>query len=43
MAYTHLTMDELIWIEKHWHHGTSPTEIIRAMNRARQTIYNVLN
>ena len=43
MAYTHLTMDELIWMKKYVHHGTSPTDIIRVMNRARETIYNVLN
>lgn len=28
---------------KYWHHGTSPTDIICAINQARQTIYNVLN
>ncbi len=43
MAYTHLTMDELIWIEKYWKNKTTPAEISRILNRARQTIYNVVN
>ncbi len=43
MAYTHLTINELIWIENYYESGKTPTQISRALGRARQTVYNVIN
>ena len=43
MAYKHLTIEELIWIEKYYEINKIVTEICRKLNRARQTIYNVIN
>lgn len=43
MAYTHLTMKELIWIENYYDSGKKVTDIAKKLNRAIQTIYNVVN
>ena len=43
MAYTHLPMKELIWIENYYDSGKKVTDIAKKLNRAIQTIYNVVN
>lgn len=43
MAYTHLTMDELAWIETYYHQSIKPAEIAKRLSRAVQTVYNVVN
>lgn len=43
MAYKHLTLNELIWIEKYYEINESVTKIAKKLKRARQTIYNVIN
>lgn len=42
MAYTHLTINELIWIEEYFKIGIATLEISRRLKRARQTIHNVV-
>lgn len=43
MAYKHLTINELIWIEKYYEINESVTKIAKKLKRARQTIYNIIN
>lgn len=43
MTYTHLTIDELVMIEAYYHQGIKVSKIIKLMDRAKQTIYNVIN
>lgn len=43
MTYIHLTIDELIMIEKYFDLNIPVTKIAKSLNRARQTIYNVVN
>lgn len=43
MAYKHLTIDELILIEKYYEINMSVDKIARKLQRASQTIYNVIN
>ncbi len=43
MAYTHLTTDELAFIELYYHQKISVSEICRRIKRSRQTVYNVIN
>lgn len=43
MTYTHLTTDELAFIETYYHLKLSVSEICRRTHRSRQTIYNVIN
>ncbi|SDG51003.1 hypothetical protein SAMN05421791_1126 [Facklamia miroungae] len=43
MAYTHLTRDELVWIETYYHQGHKVSDIAKHLQRALQTIYNVVN
>lgn len=43
MAYNHLTIKELIWIEQYYKSGEKVTNIAKYLSRARQTIYNVIN
>ena len=43
MAYTHLTMDELGWIETYYEIGIKPSEIAKKLRRSLQPIYNVIN
>jgi len=43
MTYTHLTTKELVWIEAYFHTDQSVTVASNALNRSRQTIYNVYN
>ncbi len=43
MAYNHLTIKELIWIEQYYKSGEKVTNIEKYLSRARQTIYNVIN
>ena len=43
MAYTHLTMKELGWIETYYEIGYKATEIAKKLGRSNQPIYNVVN
>ena len=43
MAYRHLTIEELIWIEKYYEIGEKVTKIAKVLGRSRQTIYNAIN
>ena len=43
MAYNHLTIKELIWIEQYYKSGEKVTNIAKYLPRSRQTIYNVIN
>lgn len=43
MTYTHLTTNELTIIESYYKNKIKPSEIIKAVGRSRQTVYNVLN
>ena len=43
MAYTHLTMNEIAWIETYYLQGVKPVEIARRLSRSNQPIYNVVN
>ncbi|ULG75112.1 IS30 family transposase [Macrococcus brunensis] len=43
MACTHLTTDELAFIESYYHQKISVSEICRRIKRSRQTVYNVIN
>ena len=43
MAYNHLTINELIWIEQYHLEKVSVAKIAKKLNRTRQTIYNVIN
>ncbi|WP_105300740.1 IS30 family transposase [Anaerococcus marasmi] len=43
MAYNHLTIKELIWIEQYYKSGEKVANIAKYLSRARQTIYNVIN
>ena len=43
MAYIHLTIKELIWIEQYHKSGEKVANIAKYLSRARQTIYNVIN
>ena len=42
MTYTHITMDELVFIEAYFQHGTTVAQIAKRLGRARQTIHNVI-
>ena len=43
MAYTHLTMNELGWIETYYDIGYKPYKIAKKLGRSNQPIYNVVN
>ena len=43
MAYTHLTMKELGWIETYNDIGYKAYEIAKKLGRSNQPIYNVVN
>ena len=43
MAYTHLTMKELDWIETYNDIGYKAYEIAKKLGRSNQPIYNVVN
>ncbi|GGB07642.1 hypothetical protein ERX37_06265 [Macrococcus hajekii] len=43
MVYTHLTTDELAFIESYYYQKISVSEICRRVKRSRQTVYNVIN
>lgn len=42
MTYTHITTDELVFIEAYFRHGTTVAQIAKRLGRARQTIHNVI-
>src|SRR6056297_3194109 len=43
MTHKHLTMNEIAMIETYYHQNVATTKIIKLMQRATQTIYNVIN
>lgn len=43
MTYTHLTTNELAMIEAYYKEGIKVTDIMIALGRSKQTIYNVIN
>lgn len=43
MTYTHLTMEELCWIEHYFELGIPVKVIAKKLARALQTVYNVVN
>ena len=43
MAYTHITMKELGWIEVYHQLGLNPSKIAKKLGRSNQPIYNVVN
>ena len=43
MTYTHLTTNELVMIEAYFQEEVSVAKIAQALNRSRQTIYNVVH
>lgn len=43
MTYTHLTKEELIWIEEFYNAGLKAYKIAKKIGRALQTVYNVTN
>ncbi|MGX7015126.1 IS30 family transposase, partial [Vagococcus silagei] len=43
MTYTHLTTDELVLIESYYHQTKKVKFDADALNRSKQTIYNVYN
>lgn len=43
MTYKHLTIDEVIMIEKYFNLGIAVTKIAKDLSRSRQTITNVTN
>ena len=43
MAYTHLTMNELGWIETYYEIGLKPYKIAKKLGRSNQPIYNVVS
>ena len=43
MTYTHLTTNELVIIEAYYKEGIKVTDIIKALGRSKQTVYNVIN
>ncbi|MCC4723511.1 IS30 family transposase [Salinicoccus sp. RF5] len=42
MTYTHITTDELVFIEAYFHHGTPVSQIAKRLGRARQTVHNFI-
>ncbi|MDN6345353.1 MAG: IS30 family transposase, partial [Tetragenococcus koreensis] len=42
MAYTHLTMKELSWIETYFDTGLKPYKIAKKIGRSNQPVYNVI-
>ena len=42
MAYTHITMKELGWIEVYHQLGLNPSKIAKKLGRSNQPIYNVV-
>ena len=42
MAYTHLTMKELSWIETYYETGLKPYKIAQKIGRSNQPVYNVV-
>ena len=42
MAYTHLTMKELSWIETYYDTGLKPYKIAQKIGRSNQPVYNVV-
>ncbi|WP_434122002.1 hypothetical protein [Salinicoccus roseus] len=40
MTDTHITTDELVFIEAYFHHGTPVSQIATRLGRARQTVHN---
>lgn len=43
MAYTHLTVKELGWIETYYEIDYKPYKIAKRLRRSNQPIYNVVN
>ena len=43
MTYTHLTTEELVWIEEYHIIGKPVKEIAKKLSRSLQTIYNVIH
>lgn len=43
MTYTHLTTNELAMIEAYYKEGIKVTDIMIALGRLKQTVYNVIN
>lgn len=43
MAYTHLTMKELVWKESYYETGNKPYKIAKKLGRSHQPVYNVVN
>lgn len=43
MVDTHLIRDELVWIDTYYHQGHKVSDIAKHLQRALQTIYNVVN
>ena len=43
MTYTHLTTNEFVMIEAYYKEGIKVTDILKALGRSKQTIYNVIN
>ena len=43
MAYTHITMKGLGWIEVYHQLGLNPSKIAKKLGRSNQPIYNVVN
>ena len=43
MTYTHLTTSELVMIEAYYKEGIKVTDILKALERSKQTIYNVIH
>ena len=43
MTYTHLTTKEFVMIEAYYKEGIKVTDILKALGRSKQTIYNVIN
>ena len=43
MTYTHLTTNEFVMIEAYYKEGIKVTDILKALERSKQTIYNVIN
>lgn len=43
MAYTHLTIKELSWIESYYEQNLPVKTIATKLSRSLQTIYNVIN
>ncbi|WP_205408055.1 hypothetical protein [Anaerococcus marasmi] len=43
MAYNHLTIKELIWIEQYYKSVEKVTTIAKYLSRTSQTLYKVIN